>query len=288
MKLRIHSNQMEDVEGLSNDYPYAYHYADLSKTAVPWHWHEALEFNLVLEGSVKVCTPAQVLTFQTGEAFFINSNILASMEGQPDCIMDSHLFHPVFLSGHFKSRFETKYVAPITQNRHLELVPLRPDTGTQQALIGKLRRLSMLQTQEDTEFQTRNLLGEIWLLLLEVIRSADSSVYTVTKNQDRILSMLAFIQENYAEKLTLEQIAAAAAVSTRECLRCFRSCIRQSPMEYLMDYRIQAAKKFLETTDFTVTEIALRCGFNSSSYFTKQFHRLSSKTPAAYRKELRR
>ena len=146
----------------------------------------------------------------------------------------------------------------------------------------------MLQTQEDTEFQTRNLLGEIWLLLLEVIRSADSSVYTVTKNQDRILSMLAFIQENYAEKLTLEQIAAAAAVSTRECLRCFRSCIRQSPMEYLMDYRIQAAKKSLETTDLTVTEIALRCGFNSSSYFTKQFHRLSSKTPAAYRKELRR
>lgn len=288
MKLRIQSNQMEEVEGLHNEYPYTYHYADLSKTAVPWHWHEALELNLVLEGSVKVCTPAQVLTFQKGEAFFINSNILASMEGQPDCIMDSHLFHPVFLSGHFKSVFETKYVSPVTQNRHLELVPLRPDTGPQQKLIGKLRQLSVLQAQADTEFQTRNLLSEIWLLLLEAIRSADSSVYTVAKNQDRILSMLAFIQENYAEKLTLEQIAAAAAVSTRECLRCFRTCIRQSPMEYLMDYRIQAAKKFLESTDLTVTEIALRCGFNSSSYFTKQFHRLCGKTPATYRKEYHR
>lgn len=288
MKLRIQSNQMEEVEGLHNEYPYTYHYVDLSKTAVPWHWHEALELNLVLEGSVKVCTPAHVLTFQKGEAFFINSNILASMEGQPDCIMDSHLFHPVFLSGHFKSVFETKYVSPVTQNRHLELVPLHPDTGPQQKLISKLRQLSVLQAQADTEFQTRNLLSEIWLLLLEAIRSADSSVYTVAKNQDRILSMLAFIQENYAEKLTLEQIAAAAAVSTRECLRCFRTCIRQSPMEYLMDYRIQAAKKFLESTDLAVTEIALRCGFNSSSYFTKQFHRLCGKTPAAYRKERRR
>lgn len=288
MKLRIQSNQMEEVEGLHNEYPYTYHYVDLSKTAVPWHWHEALELNLVLEGSVKVCTPAHVLTFQKGEAFFINSNILASMGGQPDCIMDSHLFHPVFLSGHFKSVFETKYVSPVTQNRHLELVPLRPASGTQQKLISKLRQLSVLQAQTDTEFQTRNLLSEIWLLLLEAIRSADSSVYTVAKNQDRILSMLAFIQENYAEKLTLEQIAAAAAVSTRECLRCFRTCIRQSPMEYLMDYRIQAAKKFLESTDLTVTEIALRCGFNSSSYFTKQFHRLCGKTPAAYRKERRR
>ena len=287
MKLRIQSNQMEEVEGLRNEYPYTYHYADLSKTVVPWHWHEALELNLVLEGSVKVCTSSQVLTFHKGEAFFINSNILASMEGQPDCIMDSHLFHPVFLSGHFKSVFETKYLNPVIQNRHLELIPLRSDSGIQQAVIGKLRQLSTLQEQADAEFQTRNLLSEIWLLLLEVIRNSDSSMYAVSKNQDRILSMLAFIQENYAEKLTLEQIAAAAAVSTRECLRCFRTCIRQSPIEYLMDYRIQVAKKYLENTDLAVTEIALRCGFNSSSYFTKQFRQLCGNTPAAYRKVYR-
>lgn len=284
MKLRIQSNQMEDVEGLHNEYPYAYHYADLEKTAVPWHWHEAMEFNLVIEGCVKVSTPAKTLTFQKGEAFFINSNILAAMEGQPNCIMDSHLFHPVFLSGHFKSIFETKYISPVTQNRHLELIPLRPDSEVQNALIGKLRLLSRLQTQENTEFQTRNILSEIWLLLLEVIRSADDSVYTSAKNQDRILSMLAFIQEHFAEKLTLEQVAASAAISTRECLRCFQSSIRQSPMEYLMDYRIQQAKKLLENTDLTVTEVALRCGFNSNAYFAKQFHKLCGKTPSGYRK----
>ena len=284
MKLRIRSNQMEEVEGLYNEYPYTYHHADLEKTAVPWHWHEALELNLVVTGSVKVYTSAQAFTFQKGEAFFINSNILTSMEGQPDCIMDSHLFHPIFLSGHFKSIFETKYISPVTQNRHLELIPLRPDTDAQKSIIGKMRQLAMLQTRENAEFQTRNLLSEIWLLLLEVIRSTDRNVYTSAKNQDRILSMLAFIQENYPEKLTLEQIASAAAVSPRECLRCFRNAIRQTPMEYLMDYRIQSAKKLLETTDLTVTEIALRCGFNSSSYFTKQFHRLCGKTPALYRK----
>ena len=285
MKLRIQSNQMEDVEGLCSEYPYAFHHVDLEKTAVPWHWHEALEFDLVVAGSVKVHTPAQTLTFQKGEAFFINSNILASMEGQPDCIVDSHLFHPVFLSGHFKSVFETKYISPVTQNRHLELIPLRRESEAQSAIIGKLRQLSQLQAQENTEFQTRNLLGEIWLLLLEVIRATDSHAYSSAKNQDRILTMLAFIQENYAEKLTLEQIAASAAVSTRECLRCFRTSIRQSPIEYLMDYRIQAARKLLETTDLSVTEIALRCGFNSNSYFAKQFHQHCGKAPAVYRKE---
>ena len=98
--------------------------------------------------------------------------------------------------------------------------------------------------------------------------------------------MMSFIQENYVEKLTLEQIADAASISTRECLRCFRESIRQSPTDYLIEYRVQVAKKLLETTNLSITEIALRCGFNSNSYFTKIFHRSCGKTPNAYRKEL--
>lgn len=287
MKLRIHNNQMEEVEGLHNEYPYAYHHVDLQKTAVPWHWHEALEINLVTSGKVKVYTTNQSQVFQAGEGFFTNSNILVSMENIQDCILDSHLFHPVFLSGHFKSVFETKYLNPVTQNRNLDIICLRDTDPVQKQVLRKLQQLSGLQSHPDTEFQTRNLLSEIWLLLLEVIRNTDSSSFQGgSKNQDRILTMIAFIQENYTQKLTLEDIADSAAVSTRECLRCFQSSIHQSPMDYLISYRIQVAKKMLETTDHSITEIALRCGFNSNSYFTKIFHRTYGKTPNAFRKEL--
>lgn len=287
MKLRIHNNQMEEVEGLHNEYPYAYHHVDLQKTAVPWHWHEALEINLVTSGKVKVYTTNQSQVFQAGEGFFTNSNILVSMENIQDCILDSHLFHPVFLSGHFKSVFETKYLNPVTQNRNLDIICLRDTDPVQKQVLRKLQQLSGLQPHPDTEFQTRNLLSEIWLLLLEVIRNTDSSSFQGgSKNQDRILTMIAFIQENYTQKLTLEDIADSAAVSTRECLRCFQSSIHQSPMDYLISYRIQVAKKMLETTDHSITEIALRCGFNSNSYFTKIFHRTYGKTPNAFRKEL--
>lgn len=286
MKLQIHHNRMEEVEGLHNAYPYAFHHVALNVTEVPWHWHEALEINFVAEGSVKVSTANQTQIFQKGEGFFINSNVLASMENGQDCVLDSHLFHPVFLSGHFKSVFETKYLNPVTQNRNLELICLRDTTPAEKQILNKLRQLSRLQAQQDTEFQTRNLLSEIWLLLLEVIRDTDShSIQRVGKNQDRILTMIAFIQENFAEKLTLEDIADSAAVSTRECLRCFQNAIHQSPTDYLISYRVQAAKKLLETTDHSITEVALRCGFNSSSYFTKIFHRTCGKTPNAYRTE---
>ena len=144
MKLRIHNNQMEEVEGLHNEYPYAYHHVDLQKTAVPWHWHEALEINLVTSGKVKVYTTNQSQVFQAGEGIFTNSNILVSMENMQDCILDSHLFHPVFLSGHFKSVFETKYLNPVTQNRNLDIICLR-DTDPVQKQI--LRKLQIFQTQ---------------------------------------------------------------------------------------------------------------------------------------------
>ena len=209
------------------------------------------------------------------------------MENIQDCILESHLFHPVFLSGHFKSVFETKYLNPVIQNRSLDLICLRKDEPAQKLVLEKLRQLSKLQAQEDVEFQTRNLLSDIWLLLLQIIRNTDSrNFYGNSKQQDRILTMISFIQENFAEKLTLEEIADSAAVSTRECLRCFQSSIRQSPMDYLISYRIQMAKKLLETTDHSITEISLRCGFNSNSYFTKLFHRTCGKTPNAYRKDL--
>lgn len=284
MKLRIGSNHMEEVEGLYNEYPYVFHHVDMSRTAVPWHWHEALEFCYVQCGTVKVATAGQVQTFKTGEGFFINSNVLTSMTDADDCILDSHLFHPVFLGGHFKSVYETKYINPVTQNRNLDLLPVRGENGTQKQLLQKLRQLAILQNQQDVEFQTRNLVSEIWLLLLEELKNTQIKA-SPNKNKDRILTMLAYIQENYEKKLTLQDIADASAVSTRECLRCFQVSIRQSPMEYLMEYRLQAAAKLLETTNLSISEIALQTGWGSSSYFTKMFHKLRGKTPNAYRKE---
>lgn len=284
MKLRILNNQMEEIEGLYNEYPYVFHHVDLRKTIIPWHWHEELEFCYVQSGSVKVATAGQVQTFEKGEGFYINSNVLTSMTDAVDCVLDSHLFHPVFLGGHFKSVYETKYLNPVIQNRNLDMLPIRGETGAQKQLLQKIRQLSKLQSQQDVELQTRNLLSEIWLLLLEELQNTQLKSSPI-KNQDRILTMLAFIQENYARKLTLQEIADASAISTRECLRCFQTSIRQSPMEYLVEYRIQAAARLLETTNLSVTEIAMRTGWGSNSYFTKMFRRIRGKTPYTHRKE---
>lgn len=287
MKIKVKTNQMEEVEGLHNDYPYVYHHVLLGRTTVPWHWHEALEFNLVVSGTVTVSTTGQTCQFRQNEGFFINSNVLAQMSGTPDAVMESHLLEPVFLSGHFRSIFETKYLSPVLQDRKTELVCFRGNTPWQRTILQKLRYLTALQQEQDCEFQTRNTLSEIWLQLLAELREGEAANRpAVTRNQDRLLTMLAFIQAHYDEKLTLEDIAAAASVSKRECLRTFQTGIHRTPMEYLTDHRIDIAKKLLRTTDLPITQIALQTGWCSAAYFSKTFKEACGTTPFAYRREV--
>ena len=289
MKIRIKENQQEAIQGITQEYPYAYHHVNIKKIKIPWHWHEELELNYVESGCVKVSTSGKSYVFQEGQAYFINSNVLCSMEdggGDRACVLESHLFHPTLLAGHFKSIYETKYLAPILQNRHLEILGIVRENKRQKELLAMIIKLGRMQAMENVEFQTRNLLSEIWLLLMEEARDMfhGSKRGQYSENQTRIMDMLSYIHENYDHKILLENIAEAASVSSRECIRCFQDCIHKTPFDYVQDYRIRQAEKLLTETNLSVTEIAYATGFSGSAYFGKVFKNLTGKTPGNYRK----
>ncbi len=292
MIIRIKENQLESIEGLHPDYPYVCHHFNLNESKVPWHWHEEVEFDYILSGSIQVQTTGKTYTFTKNEAFFINTNVLCTMRGMnspASPVMDSHLFHPVYLGGHFKSLFQTKYLDPVLQDRTVDIVEIRGENPVQKELLRKLRQVSFLQDQKDVEFQTRNLMSEIWLLLRRELQNKKTHPDPARPvSQDRIQSMMTFIHENYYQKLTLEEIAASAMISKRECLRCFREQIGKPPFEYLADYRLEIAEKLLKTTDLSVTEIALQTGFSGAAYFCKIFKAHCDMTPGMYRKNSRR
>lgn len=50
--------------------------------------------------------------------------------------------------------------------------------------------------------------------------------------------MISFIHEHFQENLDLAQIARAADIGERECLRCFKRAIQTSPLQYLLKYRV--------------------------------------------------
>ena len=65
--------------------------------------------------------------------------------------------------------------------------------------------------------------------------------------------------------------------------RYFRRLTGQTPIDYLITYRLESSCYALRTTDLTVTDIAFSCGFNDVSHFVKMFRKMYGMTPKSYR-----
>lgn len=281
------TNQVEIIEGMTIEYPYCLHERDLTNFVIPWHWHEELELGYIQEGISKIVTVGAEYTIHQGDGFFVNSNVMCMKQSASSgmkTIEINHIFHPVFLSGHFKSRFETKYLNPVTNNRQIEVHIIRRGHFTANLILKNLYHLKELQNETDSEFQTRNILSETWgLLIQELQENPHNRVITGAEQTNRLRNMIAFINQHYSEKVTLSEIAKTAGVSEREATRCFKKSIGQSPMEYLIKYRLNQSRKLLLETDLTITDICQQCGFSDSAYFGKVFRKSYGVTPSGYR-----
>lgn len=283
----IDENQVEQIEGMTTEYPYCLHTRDLTDFIIPWHWHEELELGYIQEGTSKIITVNAEYIVHQGDGFFINSNVMDMKKnanpGVP-VLEINHIFHPVFLSGHFKSRFEKKYLTPIINDHQIEVYIIRKGQPISDKILINLYQLKELQSHKNMEFQTRNILSETWLLLLEDIRTNYKMDKTLKFEQpDRIRNMLSFIHNHYKDKITIAQIADAVGISEREAMRSFRKNLNQSPIEYLISYRLNEAKKLLLNSKLSITEICYQCGFSDSSYFGKVFRNAYGVTPREYR-----
>ena len=96
--------------------------------------------------------------------------------------------------------------------------------------------------------------------------------------------MVAYIATHYSEQISLEELSASAAISKSTCERLFKTYIGLTPLQYLTNYRLEASRYLLESTDKSITEIANLCGFNHTSYYGRLFLQTYGTTPSDYRK----
>ena len=99
-------------------------------------------------------------------------------------------------------------------------------------------------------------------------------------SQIRLQKMMTYIYENYAEPLTLENITKAADISRSEAGRCFHTYMGCSPIEALIQYRLQVAYRLLLDRTQTLQQISYACGFNSVNYFSRQFKKKFGYAPS--------
>lgn len=92
-----------------------------------------------------------------------------------------------------------------------------------------------------------------------------------------------FIENNYADQITIDDISAHAGVSRSWLYRCFMDRFGCSPASYLRSRRLNCARQLLERTGLHIAEIARSAGYPDALYFTKVFTRQFGMSPSAYR-----
>lgn len=132
------------------------------------------------------------------------------------------------------------------------------------------------------ELMVESLLLELTVLLLRGKKSA--FVQQQTGNVHSYSSkVLAFIDANYSQDISLDELAQVVNLSRYHLSREFKKDMGLSPMAYLAQRRVMEAKNLLMRTDYTVADISSTIGMSSASYFSQSFRKLTGMAPLAYR-----
>ena len=146
-----------------------------------------------------------------------------------------------------------------------------------------LNKMLFEQENENSRVLLRAYLYE---LLINLKRQAKTGISPMRSNEGvdiRIQNVIKYINENYSEALTLESLAKRFFVSSAYLSRRFKKTTGFSYIEYLVNLRVKKAAEFLETTNRSITEIAVSTGFGSSNHFCKTFKKIMGQSPAGYR-----
>ena len=92
-----------------------------------------------------------------------------------------------------------------------------------------------------------------------------------------------YIELHYSENITVKKLAQMVYMSESSFNRLFKKETSSTPIEYLIEARIEKSKTLLRRKDISITEVAQRCGFGSASHFTSSFRRLMKISPTEYR-----
>jgi AraC family transcriptional regulator len=107
--------------------------------------------------------------------------------------------------------------------------------------------------------------------------------YNLLSTRNNFAAVIQYIKTNIREKISLKKLCEIACMSRASFFRHFKQELGVTPIEYILEERINIAKKLLKDPQISVTDICYRSGFNNLNYFTKVFHNKTGLSPSAYR-----
>lgn len=270
-------------------FPFQHYLDDVTQFpagSIGWHWHREMELVAVEQGEAYCLLGNTRLPLKAGDGVFINSGVIHSFELSASVKLPNILFAPEFIAPEHTTIHE-RFISPFLTSDVSHLA-LRGAVPNHRAVLDRLVEVCRLSAGRSParELDIHAGVCRAWSLLygllgeMVTIGKAGSSMLT----QARLRRMLRFMEAHYPEKIMLEDIAHAASVSKSEALRCFKTTVSASPVEYLNRYRLHRATALLCATENTVTDISAAVGFDSVGYFDRVFKKEFDMSPKAFRR----
>ena len=245
------------------------------------HLHEALEFLYVTKGCIRCHLDRQELLLQPGDILFINGNVAHKTESlgeHTDCSL-FQFQHPATLESHLQCLKE--YLTAEEVSSHV----FPKEDEDHEALLRYFDAIAKANESKDKGYEfivASGIYGILGILHRRRFLSAGQELCN-QEQLERLLPVFAYMDQNYAEHLTLEELARCTGFHKAYFCRLFKQATGGTVVDYLNFVRVRNAEKFLRNHSSAI-EAAYLAGFSSPSYFSKVFRKYRHCSPSDYKK----
>ena len=238
------------------------------------HSHDFFELLFVIQGSGNIKIDGGIFMVTQGDLLLINPHVIHEEESDNQ--------NPIYLAFLGVDNFtiddmeENCFLHPLSS----PIVKLNQHRSKIQNLILEL----IHETSHQIKFHEEMSNSILSTLIVTIQRILLSDVEETTGNCKKIKE---FIDYNYHENMSLDSLSKTLYVSKHHLSHMFKNEFGTSPIKYLIQKRMLAAKELLETTDKSIADIAVCVGYDDVTYFSQIFKKFTGYSPRAYRKTFR-
>lgn len=250
------------------------------------HFHNLMEIGLCHWGTGIMILEEQEIPYQDGTVTLIPINCLHTTMSVDMNFWEYLFFDPAeVLQRSFPDNplFVENTVKRLSGEA--KCLPADSEAGTH---LGQLITMILEEYRKEQDYHVPSVQYLLTVLLLHAARLYKEPEQAIPRNLTglrQIMPALEYIAKNYMNDISIQNIAAQCLMSEVHLRRRFKECLRMSPGEQLTMVRVQNACDLLNTTDYPMSEVALRVGYQSISSFERNFQKLVGITPYQYKKQ---
>lgn len=239
-------------------------------TIFPPHWHDYIEFELVVSGTAEHVYNAEEYTLERGNAHILSYYDFHKMTFTSDAVVycihfDKSMLHPEIFEFLTYNSFRCKF-----------------DEAETVRLINRIDELVAEKESTDSlrDIMIKNLINELMITMIRKCTPAQVEPAPLPIQQ-----AISYLNEHFNEKITLEKMAKDLSFSANYIGKLFKSQMNCSFNEYVNTLRLKHACNLLLSSNMSTKEIADASGYSSIEYFMYAFKKKMMMTPGEYRNQ---